>query len=71
MATNATDHLLALGEEMIEAEAFYLELKIEKARMGDSFSHHTELQEAENLWKEIRAEYYDFLFYLQEHRTAA
>lgn len=67
----ATQHLRLLGEEAINMESLYLSLKIEKALTGEHFRKDDLLKEAEELWKEIRAEYYSFLDFLHNKFDAA
>lgn len=67
-----TEHLQKLGEETLYLETIYLNLKIEKALLGDEFTKDELLAEAESLWKEIDTEYFDFLTFLQNnHKDAA
>ncbi|HEX8377238.1 MAG TPA: hypothetical protein VF602_05425 [Pedobacter sp.] len=68
---DATDHLRALGEETLNIETIYLDLKIEKELSGDTFHKDSLLNEAEALWKEIDAEYHAFLHFLQSGIKAA
>lgn len=68
---NTTEHLRQLGEETLYMETIYLNLKIEKALRGDDFTRHALLKEAETLWKDIDAEYYNFLSFLQNNHSHA
>ena len=69
---DTTKHLQTLGEETLYLENIYLDLKIEKALQGDDFTKENLLREAEALWKEIDAEYFEFLTFLQNnHKDAA
>lgn len=64
-------HLRRLGDEALQMESIYLSLKIEKALTGGEFEKEAALREAEELWKEIRNEYYSFLDFLQGRSNMA
>ncbi|MBC7914467.1 MAG: hypothetical protein H7Y07_10135 [Pyrinomonadaceae bacterium] len=66
-----TEHLQALGQETLYIESIYLDLKIEEALAGNDFGKSDLLLEAEKLWKDINAEYYNFLNFLQNNNLVA
>lgn len=68
---DAIGHLQDLGDEILNIEAIYLSLKIEKALSGQDFLRDKELGAAEYLFKEITAEYHNFLGFLQSRNNFA
>lgn len=64
-------HLKELGEEKLNIELIYLQLKIEKALQGELFENETSLRQAEWLFEQARNEYFSFIRILQRNNGMA
>lgn len=64
-------HLKELGEEKLNIELIYLQLKIEKALQGELFKNETLLRQAERLFEQARNEYFSFIRILQRNNGMA